>query len=148
MSCSRPILAITKWIVASAALWIGWPSVGCRCADGGFKFFCDARRTELQLLQVTASSGKPGDCCQHRNPVERQMPEDEASNEGCTPIANSPFTTPVVAKAVGPHDQTGVFLSLPVTTMAVTSIQPANLAHANDTAPIVDVVTQLHRLQI
>jgi hypothetical protein len=138
------------WIVVILALWVGWPSTGCLCANGGFKFFCEAHRTNAQSQLVTEASVEHGDCCQHRSPIERHAPtSDGLSSKGCTPIANIPVIAPVsVAKAVDSHHDAVAFLTLPVATIANPASQLAFLSADHHTGPPVDIVTELHRLLI
>ena len=138
------------WIVMILALWVGWPSTGCVCANGGFKFFCDAHRNNSQSQQLTQASVEHGDCCQHRCPVERHTPaSDGLSSKGCTPIASAPVIAPVsVSKAVDLHDHAVAFLTLPVITVSIPASQPAIHSAGHHTGPPVDMVTELHRLLI
>lgn len=144
-----PIMKSATWIVVILALWVGWPSTGCVCANGGFKFFCDAHRNESQTQQLTQASVEHGDCCQHRSPVEHHAPGDGLSSKGCTRIASTPVIAPVSAsKAVDSNDHAVAFLTLPVATVAIPASQPAILSAAHHTGPPVDIVTELHRLLI
>src|SRR3989304_7732128 len=141
-----PFSAALIWVVAILAFWVGWPSTGCVCANGGFKFFCDADRNELAGDPLGQSAPKPGDCCQHREAVvsksaaaedcrDRSATTQQISGKGCTPVVNTPVVAPAPAFKQVSSDQAVALWTLPVdlgfTPAAIAAIQPAR----GDTGP-------------
>ena len=135
------------WATILLAGWIGWPSTGCFCADGGFRFFCDAHKHQ-------ANDGQRG-CCDHSRSVaqrdccERSAPASRrVSNPGCTPIAKPAVIAPLVTSKHIPTDEVVALCPLPVearpTSAAFAATQPAQL----DTGPPVDLVISLQCLLI
>src|SRR5437867_12259124 len=87
------------WSMVLLALWMSFPSTACRCANGGFKLFCDAHRHSA----VNGLAGQPPiakvDCCQHGNAVAQGDCGDRAnrqvSSPGCTPVTNPLAVAPL-----------------------------------------------------
>ena len=143
------------WATILLAGWIGWPSTGCFCEDGGFRFFCDAHRHGSSSARVHQASDGLRGCCDHsRSVAQRDCCERSASasrrvsNPGCTPVTKPPVIAPLVTSKHIPTDEVVALCTLPVearpTSAAFAATQPAQL----DTGPPVDLVISLQCLLI
>jgi hypothetical protein len=145
----RYILKGATWVFAALALWIGWPNTSCQCADGGFKFFCDAHQNG------PGSTVKPDlppvnhiDCCLHRGwDNQEAVGSSVLSGMGCTPLAKAPIMAPTPASNdVNPPTPAVPYLAQPAAAALVAIAQPATLPDVRETGPPLDIVTELHRL--
>src|SRR5713101_1626723 len=101
-SLRRRLSGAVIWGMVILTPWMSFPSTACRCADGGFKLFCDAHRhlapNGLAVQPLVAKV----DCCQHGNAVAQRDCRDRAnrqvSSQGCTPVTNPPAVAPVPHK--------------------------------------------------
>jgi hypothetical protein len=139
------------WSMIALALWMSFPSTGCRCADGGFKYFCSHGQSGLNQPTAADSSVTKVDCCQHRNAVTQTdncdhsaLAGSQISSRGCTPITNAPAVAPVPPSTHITHDSTialgTVLFDFSPTLASLTATQPATIA----TGPPVDLVVSLH----
>ena len=142
---------ILIWSMALATLWIGLPSTACRCANGGFKLFCDAHKQSVANEPDYHASTAKLDCCRHGKTVAQTdcckrtgSPNGQLSSQGCTRISNSPVLAPVPSSSQIAPDHTIGLNAIPIdlspAIVALATTQPNTV----DTHPPVDLVIALH----
>jgi len=153
-----PFLVCVIWAMVGLSIWVGWPSTGCVCADGGFKLFCSGHKHN-DLADLSGESGEAsGDCCDRHNtavhdtltnrdccdpcPVESQI-----TRQGCRPVVNEPVVVAPASKILS-TDHSVAFDGLPVDRApSLASYLTARLNRI-DTGPPTDLVISLHCLLI
>jgi len=145
------------WAMVLQAIWIGCP-IGCVCADGTYKFFCDAH--EASPNRDLGANGMAGNCCHRRQASPRKASHDgcpdhegvsEAPGEGCTRLATATVLLPDPSLSHSSFDQ-GSALRTPAPGSASTlSVLEAFLTPQpteGATGPPGKLLLRLHRLLI
>jgi hypothetical protein len=85
MGLSRsPLFGSVVWGMVALALWSSVPSMGCLCADGGYRFFCHGHEASPAATQIDPgtstrsccsqrASAAPRDCCQRSDQTASQF---------------------------------------------------------------------------
>ena len=155
LSHRTPLFLGMIWATLLLAVWIGWPNTGCFCADGGFRFFCDAHKYDPSLARVRQTTEGQRVCCEHLRLVahgdcckESNPSGSRVASPGCT-AASKPS---LIAASITPKpSSTGHTVNLN-TVPVEAGPMPAALAATRrakiDTGPPVDLVISLHCLLI